>query len=122
MFKAVLLVGIGGFFGSIARYGVTLLSNKYLHAAFPFGTFLVNVTGCFIIGILVGLVQRSHIDNQMWLILATGFCGAFTTFSTFALETNVLIGHRQPGIALAYTLLSLVLGILLCRLGIYLAR
>ena len=122
MFKAILLVGIGGFFGSIARYGVTLLSNKYLHAAFPYGTFLVNITGCFIIGVLVGLVQRSQMDNNTWLILATGFCGAFTTFSTFALENNVLMGDKQPGLAIVYTLLSLVSGILLCRAGIWLVK
>lgn len=122
MFKAILLVGIGGFFGSIARYGVKILTDKYLYSNFPFGTFLVNILGCFIIGLLFGMVQRQQLDNTSWLIVATGFCGAFTTFSTFALETNVLMADRQSVMAMGYVLASLVLGILLCRVGIILVK
>ena len=122
MLKALLLVGTGGFFGSIARYGVKLLTDKYLTSAFPYGTFLVNIVGCFIIGLLFGLTQRNQLDNTTWLILATGFCGGFTTFSSFALENNLLLGDKLPVMAITYTLLSLVLGIVLCRWGMMLTR
>lgn len=122
MFKAFLLVGVGGFFGSIARYGVKLLTDKYLPVSFPYGTFIVNIAGCFIIGLLFGLAHRSQLGANTWLVLATGFCGAFTTFSTFALENNMLLAGRQSTTALVYTILSLVLGLVLCRWGIALVR
>lgn len=117
-----MLVGIGGFFGSAARYGVKLLTEKYLPLTFPYGTFIVNILGCFIIGLLFGLAERNHISNTSWLIVATGFCGAFTTFSTFALENNIMIDDKLPITAIVYTLLSLIAGILLCRAGIWLVK
>lgn len=122
MLRALLLVGIGGFFGSVARYGVKLLTDKYLLGQFPYATLIVNLLGCFIIGLLFGLVNRQQVDNTTWLILATGFCGAFTTFSTFALENSVLAADGQTNSAVIYTLISLVAGLLLCRLGITLVR
>lgn len=117
-----MLVGIGGFLGSIARYGVKLLTDKYMPANFPYGTFIVNIVGCFIIGILFGLAARNQASGTTWLVLATGFCGAFTTFSTFALENNMLLADKQSSTAVVYTLLSLVLGLILCRIGIGLVR
>lgn len=122
MLKAVLLVGTGGFFGSVARYGVKIFADKYLPLNFPYATLIVNVVGCFIIGLLFGLLERAHISNSSWLLIATGFCGAFTTFSTFALENQILFSERQTGTALLYTAISLVAGLLLCRLGISLVR
>lgn len=120
MFKAIMLVGIGGFAGSVARYGVKIVTDKYLPATFPYATFFINLSGAFIIGLLYGLLVRNQVSDGTWMIMATGFCGAFTTFSTFALENNVLISQKQSSTALVYTLLSLVLGLLLCKLGIYL--
>lgn len=118
MFKAFLLVGLGGFFGSIARYGVQLLTDKFLRVEFPLATFAVNITGCFIIGMLAGYIHyREDMPGEYWLLLATGFCGAFTTFSTFALENNWLLADRQAATAVIYTLLSVVLGLVSCRLG-----
>lgn len=122
MFKALMLVGMGGFAGSAARYGVKLVTDKYLPSAFPLATFLINLSGAFIIGLLYGLLQRNQVNDNVWLIAATGFCGGFTTFSSFALESNILMADKQAPVALLYTILSLVLGLLLCRLGIYLAR
>lgn len=119
MFKAIMLVGIGGFAGSVARYGVKVVTDKYLAATFPYATFFINLSGAFVIGLLYGLLMRNQVSDGTWMIMATGFCGAFTTFSTFALENNVLISQKQSSTALVYTLLSLVLGLLLCKLGIY---
>ena len=122
MLKAILLVGVGGFFGSIARYGVKLLTDKWFPLEkLPHATFIVNVFGCFIIGLLFGLLQRNHIDNSTWLIAATGFCGAFTTFSTFVLENNLMLNDKMSLTAFVYALLSIVVGLILCRVGIWIA-
>lgn len=118
MLRAFLLVGIGGFIGSISRYAVNLIVTKYIDKSLPYATFIANIVGCFIIGVLFGLVQRGQLSNNYWLVFATGFCGAFTTFSTFALENNTLFADKHSTTALIYTLLSLVVGIVLCRLGI----
>lgn len=123
MLRTFLLVGLGGFFGSIARYGVSYIIGKYNTLPYPFATFTVNIVGCFLIGLLFGLAQRSTwMEEQGWLILATGFCGAFTTFSTFALENDALIGEQRTNMAFLYTALSLIIGIGLCRLGIALGK
>lgn len=121
MLKAVFLVGMGGFVGSIARYGVKIIADKYLPLTFPYATLAVNIAGCFIIGLLFGWLEKSNISNNTWLFVATGFCGAFTTFSTFALENHILFTERQSVIALLYTAISLIAGLLLCRIGISIA-
>jgi len=122
MLRSLLLVGLGGCFGSMARYAVSYAVNKHWTNHFPLGTFLINIIGCFIIGLLFGLSSRNQaFQGDWWLILATGFCGGFTTFSSFALENTELMRMQQSMTALIYTLLSIVLGIILCRTGIWLA-
>lgn len=122
MLKSILLVGVGGFFGSVARYGVKLLTDRYLPLNFPYATLIVNLLGCFIIGLLFGYVNRYHAESTLWLTLGIGFCGAFTTFSTFAMENNFLAADKQSTTAIVYTLISLVAGMLLCRLGVSIMR
>lgn len=123
MLRSFLLVGIGGFMGSISRYGVSLMVNRYFSRPFPLATFLINIAGCFLIGLLFGLSQKYQpTQTDWWLISATGFCGGFTTFSSFALENNNLLSSNQGWVTLAYTLLSVILGIFLCRLGIVLVK
>ena len=123
MLRAFLLVGLGGFFGSIARYGVSHIMNKYITNPFPYATFTVNIVGCFLIGLLFGLGQRNDwMTEQGWLILATGFCGAFTTFSTFALENNALIQEQRLSTSIIYTALSVAIGLILCRVGMNLVK
>lgn len=123
MFRNFLLVGAGGAVGSMARYGVSFIMSKFLaQPHWYLSTFTINVVGSFIIGLLFGLSPRSQwLEASGYLLLASGFCGGFTTFSTFALENVNLMQKGQSIIALAYTGLSVVLGLLLCRVGIWLA-
>ena len=121
MYKIVLLVGSGGFIGSIARYGIGHIASKYIQTSFPIGTFVINIIGSFIIGILFGLVSRNQWMQQGgYLLLASGFCGGFTTFSTFALDNVNLMQKGESVTAIIYTGLSVIVGLLLCRVGIWL--
>ena len=118
MLRSVFLVGIGGAVGSIARYVLSLFINTKFNAVFPFGTFAVNIIGCFLIGILFGLAAKQQWTNNDILLLAvTGFCGGFTTFSTFAFENLSLMDKQQTFMAMVYTIISLILGIGCCKLG-----
>jgi fluoride exporter len=83
MLKNFLLIGLGGAAGSMLRYGVQRLANL---PSFPYGTFLVNLFGCFIIGLLWGLLSKNSMSQTVGLLLMGGFCGGFTTFSAFTLE------------------------------------
>jgi len=104
------------------RYGVGSAVSRYITTPFPIGTFSINVIGSLIIGILFGLVSRNQwLQEGGMLLLASGFCGGFTTFSTFALENVTLMQKGQSFMAVLYTGVSLVIGLLLCRLGIWLA-
>jgi CrcB protein len=116
--KQLLLVGLGGFIGSIARYAVSKL-NVYMHfLAIPMGTLTVNVVGSFIIGVIVGISQKSEIlSADVRLFLMVGICGGFTTFSSFSVENLMLIQNGQVFSALIYTFLSLFLGFTAVYLG-----
>lgn len=120
--KTFLFVGLGGAAGSVARYGVSLAVNKYWSQPYPLATFLINITGALLIGLLFGLSSRNQwLQGGGWLIMATGFCGGFTTFSTMALENVTLIQKQNSITAIVYTGLSLIIGLLLCRLGMWIA-
>ena len=122
--KYFLLVGIGGAAGSMARYGVSIIINKLTgypdFHPFPLSTFIINVVGSLIIGILFGLLARHQIHMTGYLLLASGLCGGFTTFSTFALENITLMQKGHSALAMLYMGLSVVVGLLLCRVGIWL--
>ena len=119
--KELLLVCIGSFFGGGARYLISKAVQSWvttfpvfdrLPVAFPWGTMAVNVIGCFLIGLLSGLSLGGQISPTTKLVLVTGFCGGFTTFSTFMNE-NLLLGRDGAMLsAVLYTLLSLALGLI----------
>ena len=117
---AVLLVGLGGFLGAIARYK---LGGWLLHMTaqdrFPFGTFAVNLLGCLAVGILAGVAERYEvIGPEARLFLFTGLLGGFTTFSAFGLEAVFLIRRGDLGVAALYAGGTVVLGITAVWLGL----
>ena len=120
MIKDILLVGAGSFLGGIARYLVSLLM-KGVSGAFPWATMTVNIAGCLLIGVLWAVFSRSTASSQLNLLLTVGFCGGFTTFSTFANESLSLY-HGHVLSAALYIGGSVMLGILSAALGLHLGR
>jgi fluoride exporter len=111
--KLLLYIFLGGGIGSVFRYLLTLSVNRQLTTAFPTGTFVVNVTGCFLIGLLYGIAIRYSWFNAEWrLFLITGICGGYTTFSAFSYEAVGLIREGNYGYFLLYVAGSVVLGLL----------
>lgn len=122
MLLNIILVGAGGFIGSVARY-LIYLSMKPQNSTFPVGTLTVNVVGCFLIGLLAAYAERSlPARSSLVLFLSTGLLGGFTTFSAFGLETVTMIRDRQLTLAITYVFLSLLLGLSAVFLGKFLSR
>jgi len=115
--KELLLVCIGSFFGGGARYLTSKAAQTWLSVTFPWGTMAVNVIGCFLIGLLSGLSLGGQISPSTKLVLVTGFCGGFTTFSTFMNENLLLTRDGTILPAVLYTLASLALGMIAVILG-----
>ncbi len=113
MIKTLLLVGLGGFLGSVSRYLTSLVFTRFWPINMPLGTFAANVLGCFLIGIAYGLSLKLGWFNPQWrLFFITGFCGGYTTFSSFAYENVKLLQSGQYGLFGGYVLLSVALGLL----------
>lgn len=109
--KQVLIIGLGGFLGTIARFGISKLNLYWQFLSIPIGTLAVNVLGSFLIGFFIGLSQKGGLVNtNLQLFLTVGICGGFTTFSTFSNENLQLLQNGQIFTALSYTVLSVVLG------------
>ena len=119
----VLSLAVGSLLGGFARYYLAGVVYRLLGTNFPYGTFVVNLTGCFLIGFLATLSEEKFLlGPQMRLLLMTGFCGAFTTFSTFMLETGNLVKDGELMQASLNILLSVVIGFMVFRLGVLLAE
>ncbi|MBL7766796.1 MAG: fluoride efflux transporter CrcB [Chitinophagaceae bacterium] len=102
-------VFIGGGLGSVLRYGISLAITAK-EDAFPKATFITNIAGCLLIGLVLGYLGREHTDNTHWkLLLATGFCGGFTTFSSFSREALNLMQQQQWGLFAIYVILSVLI-------------
>ncbi|PCH75858.1 MAG: fluoride efflux transporter CrcB [Flavobacteriaceae bacterium] len=119
--KQFLLIFIGGGFGSMARYAL----GKWLNGnnPIPYGTMLANVLGCFIIGLVMGYILKSTSSHQnLALLIGTGFCGGFTTFSTFAFENQTFLKNGDFVSFFTYAFGSILLGFCAVFLGVFLVR
>lgn len=120
--KLILLIGIGGFIGSVSRYLLSLgIQNKFL-SAFPYGTLSVNIIGCFLIGIVYALSDRGNVTVEWRLFLATGILGGFTTFSSFSNDTVSMLRDAQYSYAFLYVSSSVLLGLLATFFGVFLIK
>ena len=117
MIKDFFIVGIGSFLGGGLRYLISQLLRLSLFGAFPFATFVVNILGCFLIGVFSTLPEEHSINTSTRLLLTTGLCGGFTTFSTFMNESTSLIKSESFALSLLYVFASLALGFLAVLAG-----
>jgi CrcB protein len=123
MLSNYLIIGLGGFLGAVARYTVALWVGQRWGRTFPLGTFVVNISGSFLISLLMSLfTERFMVSPQVRLFLVVGFIGAYTTFSTFEYETGNLLKDGEWSIALANVILSVIAGFVALKLGELIAK
>ena len=111
-----LFVFIGGGLGSICRYGITIGLHKQ-EWDFPLATFIANVISCIVLGALIALALKNNLNGKQQLMLMTGFCGGFSTFSTFSNESFQLLQSGETLIGLGYIFISLFVGLICIGLG-----
>ena len=123
MLKALLIVGTGSFIGGGMRFLLSSIMKNVCGEGFPWGTLGVNLLGCFLFGILFAIFgKNSSTDNALYLLLTTGFCGGFTTFSTFANESIQMLQHGNiPGF-MGYVATSVIAGLILIDLGYWMVK
>lgn len=123
MFYMMLLAGIGGFIGTCCRFLVNKLFLNFWNLPFPVATLTINVIGCFLIGLISGISAKNGvIDLRLVTLLSVGFCGGFTTFSTFSFEMFSLASNGQMFISLLYCIISVALGFLATWFALFITR
>jgi len=120
--KLVLLIGTGSFLGGSFRYLLSQTVQARFLSSYPFGTFTVNIIGCFIIGIVFALSGKYNLSPEWRLFLATGICGGFTTFSSFSIETLAMLRDGQYLYGFLYIGSSILLGLIAVYLGMTLFK
>ena len=122
MLRSILLVAMGGALGSAGRFVLSRLLQEGAQTAFPLATFVVNMVGCFVIGLVYGLSARGNaMGDGTKLLLTTGFCGGFTTFSTFCHEGVALMRGGSHGLTLVYAMGSVAVGFVAVWMGLWVA-
>lgn len=123
MLKAFTLVGLGGAIGSIGRYlAAQYVQSKFVASGFPYGTMMVNITGCFIIGLIFGLAAKADMLDEWKLFLVTGICGGYTTFSAFSYESISLLRSGNFMHFCMYLGGSVVLGLIATFIPVYILQ
>jgi CrcB protein len=118
MLRSFLIVGFGGFIGTVARYSISKYFQENLTSVFPWSTFLINIAGSLLIGIIYGISEKNDlISPEMRLFLAVGICGGFTTFSTFSNDAFLLVRSQEWMRFALYTTLSFFLGLMAVYFG-----
>ena len=115
-------IGFGAILGALSRYYLTLFSLNQWSTKFPYGTFFVNLSGCFLIGFIAKLITEHTVAIELQKFLLVGFLGSYTTFSSYILDSANLFRHRQIKEGFFYWLGSPILGFVFVELGIWLAR
>ena len=123
MFKTIIYVAIGGAAGSVLRFLTTILVAKFWSNQFPLATFIANVTGCFLIGLIIGVLTKNQLEesNLKWF-LVTGFCGGFTTFSALGMENYNLFQSNNSLLAFGYIASSILLGLVAIWFGFLVSK
>jgi CrcB protein len=123
MLKAFTLVGLGGAIGSIGRYlAAQYIQSRFVSSEFPYGTLIVNITGCFLIGVIFGLTAKADILAEWRLFLVTGICGGYTTFSAFSYESITLLKSGNFVHFAMYIAASVILGLLATLVPVWLLQ
>ena len=123
MLKSLLIVGTGSFIGGAMRYLLSTLMKNVCGQGFPWGTLMVNLLGCFLFGMVFAMFSKSNAtDNTLYLLLTTGICGGFTTFSTFANESVQMLQQGNTWGFVGYVATSVVAGLALIALGYGVAK
>ena len=123
MLKTIILVGLGGAIGSILRYLSGWFASKYFQGSFPISTLVINILGSLLIGIFIGILAKYYPENHpLKFLLIIGFCGGFTTFSSFAVENYNLFQNQQQLSAYIYIITSVILTISAVGIGNYLTK
>ena len=121
--KEIIFVGAGGLIGALLRYMISLLLVKFSQFGFPFGTFLVNIIGCIVIGFIIGIGFDRHYNViPIMEFVIIGILGGFTTFSTFGLESFEMLQSNQFKLFFIYVLGSVIFGLMSIRLGIEISQ
>ncbi|MFY0481908.1 fluoride efflux transporter CrcB [Flavobacterium sp. PLA-1-15] len=123
MLKTLLIIGLGGAIGSMLRYLTSVFVARFWENHFPLATFITNVIGCFLIGLFIGFLEKQQLANSdlKWFLI-TGFCGGYTTFSTFGYENFNLLQNQNMGIAFAYIASSVIIGLMAVWFGLFVAK
>ena len=121
MFKDYLIVGAGAFIGGALRFYISTITKNILKG-FPIGTLLINIIGCFLIGLFYGIMKSKNCPDSIILLLTTGFCGGFTTFSTLSWEGFNMIQNGNYYMFLLYVIGSILLGIISVWIGISITK
>ena len=123
MLKSFLIVGLGGFIGTIARFAVSRYFQENVSSVFPWSTFIVNIIGCLLIGLIYGISEKSEfLSPDVQLFLAVGICGGFTTFSALSNDSFILLRNNEFIRFALYTSLSFFIGLMAVYFGRFLTK